>query len=121
MSPRQRGAPTTSTAAVVAGYVLAHHEPYGFECDLGFPDRTLEIIRQHPQVDEWMARGAAMDRHHIVEHMLQHSLTAIPSTRLRKPHGSPRHESAPCSAIPTVGPVDRPTLWAATIQNVTDG
>lgn len=59
------------SAALVAGYLLAHHEPYGFECDLGFPDRTHEIIRQHREVDQWMARGAGMDRHQIVDHMLR--------------------------------------------------
>lgn len=58
-------------ASVIVGYLQAHHEPYGIECELGFPDRTLELIRQHREVDQWMARGAAMDRHQIVDHMLR--------------------------------------------------
>ncbi len=58
-------------ASLIVGYLSAHHEPFGIECELGFPDRTLEIIRIHPQLEEWMAIGAAMDRHQIVEHMLE--------------------------------------------------
>lgn len=58
-------------ASLIVGHLQAHHEPYGIECELGFPERTLEVIRLHPQVEGCMARGAAMDRHQIVEHMLQ--------------------------------------------------
>lgn len=58
-------------ASVIVGYLQARHQPYGIECELGFPERTLELIRQHREVDQWIARGAAMDRHQIVDHMVR--------------------------------------------------
>ena len=48
----------------------AHHPPFGNEHDHGFRTRTLEIVRSHSQANDWMARGAAMDRHQVVEFAL---------------------------------------------------
>ena len=57
-------------AAVVVGNLEAHHPPFGIEYNLGFRTRTLDIIHNHPSTDTWMAQGAAMDRHQIVEFAL---------------------------------------------------
>jgi hypothetical protein len=57
-------------AAVVVGHLEAHQPPFGIEAELGFRTRTLDAARRHPSVEEWMARGAAMDRHQIVEFAL---------------------------------------------------
>jgi hypothetical protein len=57
-------------AAVVIGNLEAHHPPYGMEHNFGFSTRTLDIVHTHPSADAWMARGAAMDRHQIVEFAL---------------------------------------------------
>jgi predicted ATPase/class 3 adenylate cyclase len=57
-------------ASVIVGNLEAHHPPFGYEHNLGFRDRALEIVRRHAQVEEWMARGAAMDRYEIIEHAL---------------------------------------------------
>ena len=57
-------------ASVVIGNLEAHHPlfgPVGIEHELGFRSRVLDIIRPHPRVEQWMARGAAMDRYQIVE------------------------------------------------------
>jgi hypothetical protein len=58
------------SAGVVLGNLEAKHEPFGFENTLGFRQRALEIIRSHTEAETWMARGAAMDRHEIVEYAL---------------------------------------------------
>jgi hypothetical protein len=42
----------------------------GIEHDLGFRDRTLNIVRQHRQAEEWMALGAALDRFQVVDYAL---------------------------------------------------
>ena len=60
----------TEPAAVVVGHLEAHHPPFGMEDDLGFRARTLDIVRSHKWCEEWMARGAAMDRYQIVEYAL---------------------------------------------------
>jgi predicted ATPase len=57
-------------AAVVVGNLEAHHPPFGMEHNFGFRTRTLDIIHTHPSADAWMARGAAMDPHQIVEFAL---------------------------------------------------
>ena len=57
-------------ASVIVGNLEAHHPPFGIEHQLGFRSRTLELVRTHTQVQEWMARGAAMDRYQIVEYAL---------------------------------------------------
>ncbi len=57
----------TDAASIVAGNLEAHHPPWGYEHRLGFRARTLEIVRSHSQFSDLMARGAAMDRHQIVE------------------------------------------------------
>jgi hypothetical protein len=56
--------------SVIVGNLEAHHPPFGMEHNLHFRDRTLEIVRPHARVEEWMARGAAMDRYQIVEYAL---------------------------------------------------
>ena len=57
-------------ASIVAGHLEAHHPPFGYEHDLGFRARTLEIVRTHSQGQEWMTRGAAMDRYEVVDYAL---------------------------------------------------
>jgi predicted ATPase/DNA-binding SARP family transcriptional activator len=57
-------------AAVVVGNLEAHHPPFGMEHNFGFRTRTLDIIHAQPSADAWMARGAAMERHQIVEFAL---------------------------------------------------
>jgi hypothetical protein len=57
-------------AAVVVGNLEAHHPPFGIEYNSGFRTRTLDIVHTHPSADTWMARGAAMDRHQIVDFAL---------------------------------------------------
>lgn len=57
-------------AAVVIGHLDAHHPPWGIEHELGFRERAHEIVGQQPRAEEWMARGAAMDRHQIVGYAL---------------------------------------------------
>ena len=58
------------SAGVVLGNLEAKHKAFGFENTLGFRQRALEIIRPHAESETWMARGAAMDRHQIVEYAL---------------------------------------------------
>jgi hypothetical protein len=58
------------SAAVVVGNLEAKHAGFGFEHTLGFRARALEIIRSHAESETWMARGAAMDRHQIVDYAL---------------------------------------------------
>lgn len=60
-------------AAVVLGHLHAHRPPFGFEYRLGYRARTVQIVGSHPEAEVWMARGAAMDRHQVV----QYALTAI--------------------------------------------
>lgn len=57
-------------ASVSLGCLDAHHPPFGIEQDLRFRDQAHDIVGRKPQVEEWMARGAAMDRHQIVEYAL---------------------------------------------------
>jgi hypothetical protein len=57
-------------AAVVVGNLEAHHLPFGMEHNFGFRTRALDIVHTHPSADAWMARGAAMDPHQIVEFAL---------------------------------------------------
>ena len=57
-------------AAVVVGHLEAHHPPFGVEHLMRFRSRTLEIVRTRSEVDAWIARGAAIDRHQIVEYAL---------------------------------------------------
>ncbi len=57
-------------ASVIVGNLEAHHPPFGIEHQLDFRNHTLELVRSHTQVEEWMARGAAMDRYQIVEYAL---------------------------------------------------
>jgi predicted ATPase/DNA-binding SARP family transcriptional activator len=58
------------SAGVVLGNLEAKHPAFGFEHTLGFRQRALQMIRSHAESETWMARGAAMDRHHIVEYAL---------------------------------------------------
>ena len=60
----------TEAASVVTGNLEAHHPPSGIEHDLGFRARALDIVREHPQAEQWMARGAAMDRFQNVDYAL---------------------------------------------------
>jgi hypothetical protein len=53
-------------AGVLLGNLDAHRRPWGFEHELGYRARTHDLLRPEPQVDQWVARGAAMDRHQIV-------------------------------------------------------
>ena len=57
-------------AAVLLGYLEAHHSAWGAERMLDFRERALLAVRQQAGVDECMARGASMDRHQIVEYAL---------------------------------------------------
>lgn len=57
-------------AAVLLGNLEAHHSAWGAERILGFRERSLLGIRQHASAEDCMARGAAMDRHQIVEYAL---------------------------------------------------
>ena len=57
-------------ATILTGHLEAHHSPFGNEHQLGFRARSLAIVQADPQIHEWMARGAAMDRHQIVEFAL---------------------------------------------------
>jgi hypothetical protein len=57
-------------ASTIVGHLEAHHPAFGYEHRLDFRDRTLEIVRPDAQAEEWMARGAAMDRYQIVEYAL---------------------------------------------------
>ena len=57
-------------ASTIVGHLDAHHPPFGYEHRLGFRDRTLDIVRAHARAEEWMARGAAMDRYQIVEYAI---------------------------------------------------
>jgi hypothetical protein len=58
------------SAGVVLGNLESKHAAFGFEHTLGFRQRALEIIRPHAESEKWMAGGAAMDRHQIVEYAL---------------------------------------------------
>ena len=60
----------TEAAAVVVGHLDAHHPPFGTEEMLGFRRHAAEIVRSDARCDEWMARGASMDRYQIVEYAL---------------------------------------------------
>ena len=57
-------------ASLIVGHLEAHHPPFGYEHRLDFRDRALEIVRPDAHAQEWMARGAAMDRYQIVEYAL---------------------------------------------------
>lgn len=57
-------------ASIIVGNLEAHHPPWGYEHELGFRARTLDIVGAHSQTIDWMAHGAAMDRHQIVEFAL---------------------------------------------------
>jgi hypothetical protein len=54
-------------AGVVLGHLEAHHPPFGNEHHVGFRVRSLDIVRRAVDADEWMAHGAAMGSHQIVE------------------------------------------------------
>jgi hypothetical protein len=58
------------SAAVILGYLQLNHEPYGIEDDLGYRTRALAIIESDSRAAEWRDRGAAMDRHEIVQYAL---------------------------------------------------
>lgn len=57
-------------ASVLLGNLEAHHSAWGAERIMGFRERALLATRQQPGAAECMARGAAMDRHEIVEYAL---------------------------------------------------
>jgi hypothetical protein len=57
-------------ASIIVGNLEAHHPPWGYEHHLGFRARALDIVGAHSHADEWMARGAAMNRYQIVEFAL---------------------------------------------------
>jgi uncharacterized membrane protein len=51
-------------AATIAGYLEANHS--GFGRAVPAVEAMLKTVRQHIHGDEWMARGAAMDRDQMV-------------------------------------------------------
>ena len=57
-------------AAIILGSLKVNRQPYGIENDLGYLARALEIIESDSHAAEWQERGAAMDRHKIVEYAL---------------------------------------------------
>ena len=57
-------------AALMVGFRRADRLEFAIEHQLGFSERTLEILRSDTRCDEWMARGAAMERHEIVRYAL---------------------------------------------------
>ena len=60
----------TEAASIVVGNLEAHHPPGGYELRFGLRARTLEIVRSHAEFSEWTARGAALERHEMVEFAL---------------------------------------------------
>ncbi len=57
-------------AAVVLGNLEAHHSAWGAERILGFRERSLQGVASTTDAADFMARGAALDRHEIVEYAL---------------------------------------------------
>ena len=57
-------------ASTIVGFLATNTAPVAIEDQLGFRDRTVDIVRADPRGEEWMARGAAMDRHEIVQFAL---------------------------------------------------
>jgi hypothetical protein len=55
-------------ASVIVGHLEAHHPPSGFEQHAGFRGRTMDLVRDHSQATEWMAQGAAMERHQLIDY-----------------------------------------------------
>jgi hypothetical protein len=43
---------------------------WGYEYHIGFHERAMLLVRQSPQADEWLRRGATMGRHEVVEYAL---------------------------------------------------
>ena len=58
------------SASIVVGHLESHHPPSGYEHRFGMRARTLEVVRANAQFSELMARGAALERHEIVEFAL---------------------------------------------------
>ena len=57
-------------AAVLLGNLEAHHSAWGAERILGFRERSLQGVASTTDAADCMARGAALDRHEIVEYAL---------------------------------------------------
>jgi hypothetical protein len=79
-------------AAVLYGHLEAHRPPWGIPAVRRARERGLDRVRQLPQLDALMARGAAMNRDQLVSYTLVH-LDVQPS------HHSPAHRRA--SAVDT--------------------